>query len=318
MSDYIENDRSTDGVDRRGFLKCMAWAGAGLVWAMKDGVLQSQVFGAEGASFASADFTFAQVSDSHIGFNKGVYSDVVGTFQLAVSRINALPRPPALVLHTGDLTHLSKPKEFDTVAQVMKSAKAEQTFYVPGEHDYFVDNGQQYRERFGKGTRGSGWQSFDYKGVHFIGLVNVANLTSGKSALGVLGTEQLEWLEKDVAGLGDSTPIVVFAHVPLWTIYREWGWGTEDSAQALGYLKRFGSVTILNGHIHQIVRKVEGKMTFHTARSTAFPQPQAGKAESPGPMKNVPADKLRAMLGLTSVSYVENAGALTVVDSTLE
>ena len=317
MSDYIENDRSTDGVDRRGFLKCMAWAGAGLVWAMKDGVLQSQVFGADAASLASADFTFAQVSDSHIGFNKGVYSDVVGTFQLAVSRVNALPKPPALVLHTGDLTHLSKPKEFDTVAQIMKSARAEQTFYVPGEHDYFVDNGQQYRERFGKGTRGTGWQSFDYKGVHFIGLVNVANLTSGKSALGVLGTEQLEWLEKDVAGLGDSTSIVVFAHVPLWTIYPEWGWGTEDSAQALGYLKRFGSVTILNGHIHQIVRKVEGKMTFHTARSTAFPQPQAGKAESPGPMKNVPADRLRAMLGLTSVSYVENAGALAVVDSTL-
>lgn len=318
MSEYIENDRSTDGVDRRGFLKCMAWAGAGLVWAMKDGVLQSQVFGADAASVAAADFTFTQVSDSHIGFNKGVYSDVVGTFQLAVSRINALPRPPALVLHTGDLTHLSKPKEFDTVAQIMKSARAEQTFYVPGEHDYFVDNGQQYRERFGKGTRGTGWQSFDYKGVHFIGLVNVANLTSGKSALGVLGTEQLEWLEKDVAGLGDSTPIVVFAHVPLWTIYPEWGWGTEDSAQALGYLKRFGSVTILNGHIHQIVRKVEGKMTFHTARSTAFPQPQAGKAESPGPMKNVPADKLRAMLGLTSVSYVENAGALAVADSTLD
>ena len=318
MSEFIENDRSTDGVDRRGFLKCMAWAGAGLVWAMKDGVLQSSVFGAEPDSLAGADFTFAQLSDSHIGFSKGIYTDVVGTFQLALSRINALARPPALVLHTGDLTHLSKPKEFDTVAQIMRSAKAEQTFYVPGEHDYFVDNGQQYRERFGKGTRGAGWQSFDYKGVHFIGLVNVANLTSGKSALGVLGNEQLEWLQKDVAALGASTPIVVFAHVPLWTIYPEWGWGTEDSAQALGYLKRFGSVTILNGHIHQIVRKVEGKMTFHTARSTAFPQPQAGKAESPGPMKNVAADKLRAMLGLSSVSYVENSGSLAVVDSTLE
>jgi len=318
MSDDTQNGRSTDGVDRRGFLKCMAWAGAGLVWAVKDGVLQSQVFGADPASLATADFTFAQVSDSHIGFNKGVYTDVVGTLQLAVSRINALPKPPALLLHTGDLTHLSKPREFDTVAQVMKSAKAERTFYVPGEHDYFVDNGQQYRERFGKGTLGSGWQSFDFKGVHFIGLVNVANLTNGKSALGVLGAEQIGWLEKDVAALGASTPIVVFAHVPLWTIYPQWGWGTEDAGQALGYLKRFGSVTILNGHIHQIVRKVEGRMTFHTARSTAFPQPEPGKAESPGPMKNVAADKLRAMLGLSSVSYVENAGNLAVVDSTLE
>ena len=318
MSDFIEKDQSTDGVNRRGFLKCMAWAGTGLVWAMRDGILQSNAFGADAAPMMGADFTFAQVSDSHVGFNKGAYSDVVGTFELAVSRINALPAPPALVLHTGDLTHLSKPKEFDTVSQIMKSAKAQQTFYVPGEHDYFVDDGQQYRERFGKGTLGTGWHSFDYKGVHFIGLVNVANLSNGKSALGVLGNEQLAWLQKDVADLGTSTPIVVFAHVPLWAIYPQWGWGTEDAAQALGYLKRFGSVTVLNGHIHQIIQKVEGNMTFHTARSTAFPQPEPGKAESPGPMKNVMADKLRGMLGLTSVSYVQRQGSLAIVDSPLE
>lgn len=318
MSNLIENNGSTDGVDRRGFLKCMAWAGAGVVWAAKDGILRSQAFGADPASMAGADFTFAQVSDSHIGFNKGVYGDVVGTFRLAVSRINALPTPPALVLHTGDLTHLSKPNEFDTVAQVMKSAKSERTFYVPGEHDYFVDNGRQFRERFGRGTLGSGWQSFDYKGVHFVGLVNVANLTNGQSALGVLGAEQLEWLEKDLAPLGSSTPVVVFAHVPLWTIYPQWGWGTDDGARALSYLKRFGSATVLNGHIHQIVRKIEGNMTFHTARSTAFPQPEPGKAESPGPMKNVAAEKLRQMLGLTSVRYVERSGSLAVADSSLE
>ncbi|HVS39701.1 MAG TPA: metallophosphoesterase [Gemmataceae bacterium] len=317
MPEYIEKDQSTDGVNRRGFLKCMAWAGAGVVWAMKDGVLQSRAFGDDTAALSGADFTFAQVSDSHVGFNKGVYGDVVGTFQLAVARINALATPPSLVLHTGDLTHLSKPKEFDTVAQIMKSAKAQQVLYVPGEHDYFVDGGQQYLERFGRGTLGTGWQSFDYKGVHFVGLVNVANLSNGKSALGVLGNEQLAWLQKDVAALGSSTPIVVFAHVPLWTIYPEWGWGTEDAAQALGYLKRFGSVTILNGHIHQIIQKVEGKMTFHTARSTAFPQPQPGKAESPGPMKNVAAEQLRGMLGMTSVNYVQGHGALAVVDATL-
>ncbi|HXE53713.1 MAG TPA: metallophosphoesterase [Tepidisphaeraceae bacterium] len=317
MSDFIENDRSTDGVDRRGFLKCMAWAGAGLVWAAKGGILQSQAFGADPAPLAGADFTFAQISDSHIGFSKGIYTDVVGTLELAVARINSLPKTPALVLHTGDLTHLSKPREFDTVAQVMRSAKAEQTFYVPGEHDYFVDDGQQYRERFGRGTMGIGWQSFDYKGVHFIGLVNVANLTNGKSALGVLGADQLQWLQKDLAALGSSTPVVVFAHVPLWTVYAEWGWGTADAAQALGHLRRFGSVTILNGHIHQIVRKIEGNVTFHTARSTAFPQPEPGKAESPGPLKNLPAEKLRQMLGLTSVNYVERSGTLAVTDSSL-
>jgi 3',5'-cyclic AMP phosphodiesterase CpdA len=246
-----------------------------------------------------------------------VYTDVLGTFNTAVSRINALPKPPSLVLHTGDLTHLSKPEEFDTVAQIMKSIKSERSFYVPGEHDYFVDNGKRYLQRFGNGTKGAGWQSFDYKGVHFVGLVNVANISNGQTALGVLGREQLEWLEKDVASLGASTPIVVFAHVPLWTVYEKWGWGTQDAAQALGYLKRFGSVSVLNGHIHQILQKVEGNITFHTARSTAFPQPAPGKADSPGPMKNVAADKLRNYLGLTRVDYVQHTGMLATTDSTL-
>ncbi len=315
MSDYIGNDTSNDGIDRRGFLKCMAWAGTGVVWAMKGGILSARAFGAEAAN--DADFTFVQVSDSHVGFNKGVYSDVVGTFQTAVARINALPERPRLVLHTGDLTHLSKPDEFDTVAQVMSSIKTEQSFYVPGEHDYFVDNGKRYLERFGKGTRGAGWQSFDYKGVHFVGLVNVANIANGQTALGVLGNEQLAWMEKDLASLGASTPVVVFAHVPLWTVYEKWGWGTQDSAQALGYLKRFGSVSVLNGHIHQILQKVEGNVTFHSARSTAFPQPEPGKADSPGPMKNVAAEKIKSYLGLTRVSYVQHSATLATTDSTL-
>jgi 3',5'-cyclic AMP phosphodiesterase CpdA len=318
MSDYIEKDSSNDGIDRRGFLKCMAWAGAGMVWAMKGGILTARAFGDESAAANAADFTFVQVSDSHVGFNKGAYSDVVGTFEKAVGRINAMTRRPSLVLHTGDLTHLSKPAEFDTVAQVMKSIKTDQSFFVPGEHDYFVDNGNRFLERFGKGTKGTGYHSFDYKGVHFIGLVNVANISNGQTALGVLGDEQLSWLEKDVAALGSSTPIVVFAHVPLWTVYEKWGWGTQDAAQALGYLKRFGSVSVLNGHIHQILQKVEGNITFHTARSTAFPQPEPGKAESPGPMKNIAAEKLKSYLGITSVDYVQHTGMLATTDSTLD
>jgi Icc protein len=314
----IKGQHSGDGVDRRGFLKCMAWAGTGVLWTMKGGILQSTALGAEPPAMAGhGDFSFAQLSDSHVGFNKGVYGDVVGMFQLASARLNALAMPPDLVLHTGDLTHLSKPAEFDTVSQVMKSIKTGQSFYVPGEHDYFVDGGQEYMRRFGKGTRGSGWQSFDYKGVHFIGLVNVANLSNGKTALGVLGEEQLAWMKEDVASLGGSTPVVVFAHVPLWTVYPEWGWGTDDGGRALALLKRFSSVTVLNGHIHQVLQKVEGNVTFHTARSTAFPQPEAGKADSPGPMKNVAADKVRSMLGLTQVRYVENKHELAIVDSTL-
>jgi 3',5'-cyclic AMP phosphodiesterase CpdA len=233
-----------------------------------------------------------------------------------VDRINALPKRPELLIHTGDLTHLSKPEEFDTVNEVLKSAKVGRTVYVPGEHDMFSDDGKQYLNRYGKGTRGLGWHSFDHKGVRFVGLVNVANLKPG--GLGMLGPEQLDWLKRDVAGLGDSTPIVVYAHVPLWTVYPKWGWGTEDSEQALALLKRFGSVTVLNGHIHQIMQKVEGNVTFHAARSTAFPQPEPGKAASPGPIKNVPADKLRATLGLSRVDYVESRGALAIVDVTLE
>jgi 3',5'-cyclic AMP phosphodiesterase CpdA len=317
MPQYIKQDTTNDGIDRRGFLECMAWAGAGLVWAMKGGILSAQNLGADMMA-GNADFTFAQISDSHVGFNKGIYTDVVGTFQTAIQRINALPVAPSLVLHTGDITHLSKPEEFDTVQQVMKAIKRGESFYVPGEHDFFVDNGKRYLERFGKGTRGAGWQSFDYKGVHFIGLVNVANLANGQTALGELGHEQLDWLEKDVAGLGNSTPIVVFAHVPLWTVYEKWGWGTQDSAQALSYLKRFGSVSVLNGHIHQIMQKVEGNITFHSARSTAFPQPEPGKAESPGPMKNVAAQDLKRLLGLTRVDFIRRTGMLATIDSTLE
>jgi Icc protein len=313
MTDSITHEN--DGLDRRGFLKCMAWVGTGAVWAVSGGILSSRALGGDSSQAAPADFTFVQISDSHIGFSKDPNKNVTGTLQKAIDKVNALSNRPEFLIHTGDLTHLSKPGEFDTVSEILKSAKTGRTLYVPGEHDVFSDDGKSYLERYGKGTMGTGWHSFDHKGVHFVGLVNVANLKPG--GLGTLGPEQLDWLKNDVAGLGSSTPVVVYAHVPLWTVYPKWGWGTEDSGQALAYLKRFGSVTVLNGHIHQVLQKVEGNVTFHTARSTAFPQPEPGKAESPGPMKNVPADKLRSMLGLTKVAYVERESSLAVVDSTL-
>jgi 3',5'-cyclic AMP phosphodiesterase CpdA len=316
MADRIVPKIGDDGIDRRGFLECMAWVGTGLAWTVTGGVLASRALGQEQAPAGTADFSFVQISDSHIGFSKEPNRDVAGTLQKAVDRINALPKRPDLLLHTGDLTHLSKPEEFDTVTQILKSARAGQAFFVPGEHDVFSEDGKRFLERYGKGTGGTGWYSFDHKGCHFIGLVNVANLKPG--GLGALGIEQLAWLQKDLAGLADSTPIVVFAHVPLWTVYAKWGWGTEDSEQALSYLKRFGSVTVLNGHVHQIMQKVEGNVTFHTARSTAFPQPEPGTAESPGPIKNIPAGKLGSVLGLTKVNYVENGGALAILDSSLQ
>ena len=317
MSDIITHNHDKDGVDRRGFLKCMAWAGTGVLWTMSGGILRSQILsGASDAAAAAtgADLSFVQISDSHIGFNKDANKDVIGTLREAVARINALPNRPSFMLHTGDLSHLAEAEEFDTLEQVLKSCKTRQVFYVPGEHDILNDNGKQYRERFGKGSKGSGWYSFDEKGVHFVGLVNVMDIKEG--GLGVLGQEQLKWLEDDLRARSSSTPIVLFAHVPLWTIFPKWGWGTEDSEKALGYLKRFGSVTVLNGHIHQIIQKVEGNVTFHTAMSTAFPQPAPGTAPKPGPMK-VPAEKLHSVLGVTSVNYVQSNSTLAVVDSPL-
>ena len=313
--DEILVDHNHDGIDRRGFLKCMAWAGTGTLCVMQSGILKSYALSGGLLPEATAgELCFAQISDSHMGFNKPANTDVVSTLKAAVDKINGLAKPPEFLLHTGDITHLSKPEEFDTVDQILKSAVAKDVFFVPGEHDVVGDDGKQYLERYGKQAQGAGWYSFDKKGVHFIGLVNVMNLKAG--GLGSLGPDQLGWIEKDVQSLGSSTPIVVFAHIPLWSVYPEWGWGTDDSAQALALLKRFGSVTVLNGHIHQTMQKVEGSVTFHTAASTAFPQPEPGKAESPGPMK-VPAEQLRQLLGITDVNFVRGQQALAIVDSKL-
>ncbi len=316
-NDLILHNNSRDGIDRRGFLKCMGWAGTGLLWTLNSGILSSRALGemASGGSQTSAgSFNFVQISDSHIGFNKPANTDVTGTLQEAVRRINTLSIAPDFMIHTGDLTHLAQADEFDTLEQILKGTKTPQVYYVPGEHDFLSDNGAQYMSRFGKGTQGNGWYSFDQKGVHFIGLVNVF----GKSELGLgtLGADQLDWLRKDLASHTSSTPIVVFAHVPIWEVYAKWGWGTQDGAQVLDMLKGYGSVTILNGHIHQTIQKVEGNLTFHTACSTAFPQPAPGTAEKPGPMV-VPADQLRNKLGLTNVSYVEVNHHLAIIDANL-
>jgi Icc protein len=277
----------------------MAWVGTGAAWTIAGGVLKGSPLGAPQMAHGADVLRFVQISDSHIGFDKPANIDVTATLREAIAKIKADPDPPAFVLHTGDLTHLSKPAEFDTLQQVLSELSLP-IFYVPGEHDVLGDDGSSYLQRFGKGTQGAGWHSFDRSGVHFIGLVNVASLKAG--GLGTLGNEQLEWLENDVKRLKSSTPIVVFAHIPLWSVYPEWGWGTDDSERALAYLKRFGSVSVLNGHIHQVMQKVEGHVTFHTAMSTAFPQPAPGTAPSPGPMK-VADDRLRKVLGLSRMSF---------------
>ena len=309
-----ENDM--DRIDRRGFLECMAWAGTGLLWTASGGVLSSRMAPpAAAAETTAGSFHFAQISDTHIGFKGQANGDPTATLQQVVDRINALQPAPAFVLHTGDQTHGQKAGAFDTVAEILKGLKTERVFYLPGEHDVFLDGGKEYLGRYGKGTVGGrGWQSFDYKGTHFVGLVNVLKYKG--EGMGALGSEQLEWLAKDVAGLPASTPVVVFTHVPLWSVYPQWGWTTEDAGRALEHLKRFGSVTVLNGHIHQVMQKVEGAVTFHTAMSTAFPQPAPGSAPAPGPMK-IPEADARRMIGAAEVTYVPGQHPLAIVDTRL-
>src|SRR5262245_61652292 len=305
-----------DHMSRRGFLECMAWTGTAVVWTATGGVLSSRLASpASAADVPAGRFTFVQISDTHVGFKGQANADAAVTLQQAIDRINAMPNRPAFVLHTGDQTHGQKAGAFDTVAELLKGVKTEKTFYVPGEHDVFLDGGKEYLSRYGAGTvGGQGWQSFDYAGTHFVGLVNVLKYKG--EGMGALGTEQLEWLGKDVAPLASSTPVVIFSHVPLWSVYPQWGWTTEDAESALGHLRRFGSVTVLNGHIHQVLQKVEGSVTFHTAMSTAFPQPAPGSAPSPGPMK-IPEAEARRMIGVTDVTYVPGKHPLAVVDTTL-
>jgi plastocyanin len=296
----------------------MAWVGTGAVWTLSGGGLKGTPIGQDVpgrlAPAGAGPLRFVQISDSHIGFDKPANTDVIATLREVVGKIKAGADAPAFVLHTGDLTHLSRPAEFDTVEQVLSELSAP-VFYVPGEHDVLEDEGKRYLERFGKGTRGAGWYSFDHGGAHFVGLVNVVNLKAG--GLGSLGNDQLRWLEQDLGRLTSSTPVVVFAHIPLWSAYPEWGWGTDDSEQALSYLKRFGSVSVLNGHVHQVMQKIEGDVTFHTAMSTAFPQPAPGTAPSPGPMV-VPHDRLRKVLGLSRITLHDVNHPIAITDLPIE
>ncbi|HWF95591.1 MAG TPA: metallophosphoesterase [Xanthobacteraceae bacterium] len=305
---------SHEGLSRRKVLECMIWAGTGVLWTVTGGVPRSLGLVGEAHAQGAGALTFLQISDSHVGFDKPANPNALGTLEEAINKVKALPVKPSFMIHTGDITHLSKVSEFDDAERIISQARLD-VHYVPGEHDVLDEGVKLYGERYGRGTKGAGWYSFDANGVHFVGLVNVVDLKAG--GLGNLGNDQLEWLDNDLRSRSASTPIVVFAHIPLWVIYPQWGWGTDDGERVLGLLKRFGSVTVLNGHIHQIIQKVEGNVTFHTARSTAFPQPAPGSAPSPGPMK-VDDDKLRSVLGIASINFMPGRQRLAIVDTPLQ
>ena len=303
---------------RRNALKCLAYGGAGTLFALSGGVFTPIDLALAGTDKQGAAGLgkplFVQISDTHIGFNKDANPDVNGTLTQTIDLVNRLPEQPALIIHTGDITHLSKPEEFDLAQLLFSALRTTEMHTVPGEHDTTDATVSEYFKRFGKASDNNGYYSFDHAGVHFIGLINVLQFKPG--GLGTLGAEQLAWVNADLKGRSSSTPLVIFAHMPLWTVYEPWGWGTGDADQLMEPLRRFGSVTVLNGHIHQIVQKVEGNVTFHTARSTAYPQPAAGVGTGPGPLK-VPAEQLAQMLGVTRVSEVKHPRSLTLNDMTI-
>jgi 3',5'-cyclic AMP phosphodiesterase CpdA len=305
-------------LSRRNALKCMAYGGAGTLFALSGGVLApldlAMAAGDRQGTAKLGKPLFVQISDTHIGFNKDANPDVNGTLTQTIDIVNGMTEQPSLIIHTGDITHLSKAAEFDTAQQLFSRLRTTEMHTVPGEHDTTDPTVTEYFNRFGKASDNKGYYSFDHSGVHFIALINVLQFKPG--GLGTLGADQLAWVTADLKGRSSSTPIVVFAHMPLWTIYEPWGWGTGDADQLMSQLRRFGSVTVLNGHIHQIVQKVEGNMTFHTARSTSYPQPVAGVGSGPGPLK-VPPDQLASMLGITSISVVKHPNSLALKDTAL-
>jgi 3',5'-cyclic AMP phosphodiesterase CpdA len=311
----MTGERDQNGMTRRQLIRHTAWFGSAVVLTVVGGEVISHIAGSTPTTSQATRPTlrFAQISDSHIGFSGGANPNVAGTFSEAINQVNSLGYTPDFVIHTGDLTHLATPAQFDQVKQMLTGLNTPHIFTVPGEHDTGDDAGVKYRQFFGAGTRGDGWYSFDIAGVHVIALVNTVHLPK----LGQLGNEQLEWIEKDVAGLSSDTPIIVFSHIPMFAMYPDWGWGTEDAAQALSYLKRFSSVTCLNGHVHQLFSKTEGNVTFYTGTTTAYPLPHPGDGPAPKPV-TLPAGQLHDALGIREVSYVKGQQALALKEQKLQ
>jgi 3',5'-cyclic-AMP phosphodiesterase len=305
-------------MSRRQLLRHTGWFGSAVILTVVGGEVISHIAddhdsaAARNVAGTSAALRFVQVSDSHIGFTGAANTDVARSFTEAINQINSLGFRPDFVTHTGDLTHLSTPGQFDQVHQMLTGLHTERVFTVPGEHDSIGDAGRAYRQRFSAGTLGDGWYSFDTHGVHFIALVNTLSLQK----LGHLGTEQIDFVRRDVAGLPADTPIVVFSHIPLFAMYPAWGWSTDDAMRVLAQLRRFSSVTCLNGHVHQLFTKTEGNVTFHSATTTAYPLPKPGTAPAPIPQV-LPAGRLKDALGIRTVTYRKGISSLAVTDEKL-
>ena len=284
---------------RGDFVHHVGWTGAGIVYALSaEGLVRATASAEPGA------FSFVQISDSHIGYTGPANGDVRATLQQTVASINAMAVQPAFVIHTGDVTHLSKAQEFDD-ARAMLSALRAPLVTLPGEHDVIgVEGPKRFAASFArKDAAGRGWSAWDQGGIHFVSLINVGE----GETMGQLGDEQIGWLKNDLAARKADTPVVVFGHVPLFAAAPEWGWTTSDGVKAIALLRRFNAVTVLNGHIHQVLEHTDGSIRFATARSTAFPQAAPGTpGAKPGPLA-VPPGSLLGVLGYRTVD-VASAG----------
>jgi len=290
-------------VKRGTFLSHVGWTGAGVAYLLGAHGIARAANAPPGGSY------FVQISDSHIGFHQAANPDVAGTLQQTIAAINALPNQPEFVIHTGDVTHLAKAEQFDTARSLLGTLRAP-LVVLPGEHDALGGGLAPFLAAFAPKSGTTGWFSWESRGVHYVALVNVFDFEQ----MGMLGAEQLAWLERDLAAVPASQPVVVFAHVPLYALYPQWGWTTQDGSKALALLQKFDAVTVLNGHIHQVIEHLEGNIAFATADSTAYPQPAPGSAAKPGPLALPPGELLHA-LGYRTVEL--RAGAAVTRNVTL-
>jgi hypothetical protein len=244
-------------------------------------VFASSLRGAQGAAAAGQkydDFYFVQLSDSHWGFQGPPNPDAKGTLKKAVAAVNSLNEQPDFIVFTGDLTHTTDdPKErrqrLAQFKEIVSELKVKNVHFMPGEHDASLDNGEAFKEFFGK-TR----YAFDHKGVHFIALDNVSDPRAS------LGDEQLQWLADDLKQQPKNANIVVLTHRPLFDLYPQWDWATRDGVKAIDLLLPMEHVTVFYGHIHQEHHKMTGHIAHHAAKGLMFPLPAPGSQPQRNPL----------------------------------
>jgi 3',5'-cyclic AMP phosphodiesterase CpdA len=261
-------------LDRRAFLQLAGYGGAVFASGLGLGACAAPATGGT----PKDDFFFVQLSDTHWGYEGPANADARGTLPKAIAAVNALPIDPDFIVFTGDLTHLTLDGKLrrERLAQFREQTQAlrvRELRFLPGEHDASADQGEAYREFFGPS-----YYAFDHKGVHFVALDNVSD------AQGALGEAQRSWLARDLAGRPVDAPIVVLTHRPLFDLQPQWGWATQDGAQALAQFEPFSRVTVFYGHIHQENHHETGHIVHHAARSLIFPLPPPGPGSDHKPI----------------------------------